>query len=498
MKRFMAFAIALLFLMVAASALYAAETTFKGEYQVRAWTEWNFDKKSGYGPPDYEPRHDGWFDQRFRLFITHERSEFLKAVIRFDIVDDTWGEQRNFRINNSTTGEYIDQAYIEFKLPKIGTFTLGKQPVIFGNGLMLSQTGPGLDGVKWSNKWGPVSASALYLKIIEEAWIAGPTTVQYNWDANLWALDLNITPNDKHNIELYGGVLISDYGWPMLMTSYNSRTVWGVVPGAVDDFVSYNAGFVGLAYTGNFADMIDVKAEYGRVFGRMNTNDIWPPTIGGVALKDDIALEGWQAYLDVAYYNDLLRVGLAFFMSSGQKNFWGNATSVNLINTPTIISQNFQWGTIIGSNVFPGINHLARGPWTSSDRFALENVTSVKLYFEVYPMEKLSLNAAVIWAKWTDPVGTNPLMNPTERPAYGHPALAYYSASGIARSWEASDNLGWEIDFGLSYEIMEGLTYSLAAGVLLTGDSWDYVNWDGTHEEWGPIWEINNTLMYKF
>ena len=45
---------------------------------------------------------------------------------------------------------------------------------------------------------------------------------------------------------------------------------------------------------------------------------------------------------------------------------------------------------------------------------------------------------------------------------------------------------------------MEGLTYSLAAGVLFTGDSFDYVGAGGTHEDWGPIWSVNNTLMYKF
>ena len=36
-------------------------------------------------------------------------------------------------------------------------------------------------------------------------------------------------------------------------------------------------------------------------------------------------------------------------------------------------------------------------------------------------------------------------------------------------------DLGWEIDLGLNYEIMEGLTYTFAAGVLFTGDSFDYM-----------------------
>ncbi len=46
---------------------------------------------------------------------------------------------------------------------------------------------------------------------------------------------------------------------------------------------------------------------------------------------------------------------------------------------------------------------------------------------------------------------------------------------------------------------MEGLSYSFGAGVLFTGDSFDYVNaLTGEREDWGPIWSINNTLMYEF
>ena len=55
-----------------------------------------------------------------------------------------------------------------------------------------------------------------------------------------------------------------------------------------------------------------------------------------------------------------------------------------------------------------------------------------------------------------------------------------------------------EIDLGLSYESMEGLTYTFAGGVLLTGDSFDYVGDGKTHENWGPIWMINNELKYEF
>ncbi len=39
---------------------------------------------------------------------------------------------------------------------------------------------------------------------------------------------------------------------------------------------------------------------------------------------DDPSIQGWSLYLDASYYNDLMRVGLAFLMTSGEKHFWGD------------------------------------------------------------------------------------------------------------------------------------------------------------------------------
>ena len=82
--------------------------------------------------------------------------------------------------------------------------------------------------------------------------------------------------------------------------------------------------------------------------------------------------------------------------------------------------------------------------------------------------------------------------------AYDHPVNYYAGMTTMIHGTPASTDLGWEIDLGLNYEIMEGLTYSLAAGVLFTGDSFDYEEWSGTHEKWGPIWTVNNNLIYEF
>ena len=108
----------------------------------------------------------------------------------------------------------------------------------------------------------------------------------------------------------------------------------------------------------------------------------------------------------------------------------------------------------------------------------IENLTAVKLYFEISPMEKLSINAAVIWARWTEPVGFNYRLRPPGQLLLG---MATYTPW-----YDSTTDLGWEIDLGLNYEIMEGLTYTLAAGVLFTGDSFDYWEPGGNARELGP------------
>jgi hypothetical protein len=308
----------------------------------------------------------------------------------------------------------------------------------------------------------------------------------------MWALDLKIAPNDKHLIELFGGEVISNRGWfPVVIIegSYDLTMKYFNYGAPGIDQTNVNLGFAGLAYTGNIADMIDIKAEYSVIFGKMHSS---PPLFGAAGEDDEISMGGWNVYLDVAYHNDLLRVGLAFLMGSGAKHDWG-FTSLRHVNITNIREDNFWWANIIG-NGYGGTNSVYIGPGFGG---RAENLTSVKLYFEISPMEKLTLNAAVIWAKWTDPIGSGPNVA-NEMPAYPHPANWYSNYGPAFASWDASTDLGWEIDFGFNYEIMEGLDYTFGAGVLFTGDSWDYIGVTGEREDWGAIWSISNVLRYSF
>ncbi|MBN1574451.1 MAG: hypothetical protein JW984_14735 [Deltaproteobacteria bacterium] len=512
MKKLMTLALVIVFVATAFSA-FATDTTFSGQYRVRAWNEWNFDKKleDVTALPGHDnAQYDGWFDQRFRLTITHTRSEFLKAVIRFDIVEDTWGQQRNLLINNSGAGNFIDWAYIEFTLPQIGTFTVGKFPETYGYGLAFSDGGTGtigLTGLRWANAWGPVAASVLYAKVADRV-TAGTANVWYNWDANLYAMNLKITPAESHVIELFGGYLqdndatgVSGVGGALANSwagSWNlANSPIAVGPG------DYRAdiGFAGIAYTGTIADMIDIKLENSWIFGHATRHFGPGLALPATVAVDSASISGWNVYADVSYYNDLLRVGVAFIMGSGQHHYWNDAVYDN-VNMNYISADEFGFNKIIvGEGGTNSVWRATAGGTILGDQCSIENLTAVKLYFEICPVEKLTLNASVTWAKWTEDVGQNWLgtraaIVGAKGSAYPHPAARY--GNYTYQSWNADDDLGWEIDFGFSYEIMEGLTYSLSAGVLFTGDSWDYEKADGTRGDWGEIWSITNQLLYEF
>jgi len=507
MKKLVALTLAALLVVGVVGTVFAADTTFEGAYRVRAWTEWNFDKELedlGGVPTHEDGLYTGFFDQRFRLTITHTRSEYLKAVVRLDIAEDVWGRGLPFRIN-ANNANYIDRAYIEFTVPPVGTFTVGRFAEIYGNAFTFDTAG---DGARWANAWGPVAVSLCYFKLSDRV-TTGSGNDWYNWDADVVGLDILVTPIEGHVLEVYGGVLwdedaSGDSG--LGGTLWNRSMGWSWVGNG--GYYEAWVGFVGVGYTGNFADMIDLNVEASWLFGDADGHFITGAVPGnpyntGVPAnnaRSSLDISGWNVYADLSYYNDLFRVGVAFMMGSGQKHWWNNGSAIEHVNMNYVTNDgDFAFAHIITG----GHNDGRASVWNNPQLFAgnsMENITAIKGYFEVCPMDKLTISGAVIWAKWTEEIGFNGLTRAplfaADRPFYSHPARMYgnYAYS----SWEVSDELGWEIDLALSYEIMEGLTYTFEGGVLFTGDSWDYEKADGTRGEWGEIWSIVNTLQYEF
>ncbi len=123
MRKLWILAIAALAVVVIAAPSFSAETTFTGSYRIRSVMDYNLQKQ----PTNLDNAlYTGYFDQRFRLTITHKRSEYLKAVVIIDLAEDIWGQPERLRFNNSTgtTDGFINTAYIQAITP-VGLFELG-------------------------------------------------------------------------------------------------------------------------------------------------------------------------------------------------------------------------------------------------------------------------------------------------------------------------------------------------------------------------------------
>ena len=224
-----------------------------------------------------------------------------------------------------------------------------------------------------------------------------------------------------------------------------------------------------------------VKAEYDRIWGTAYLNsrgDQYNAYLGTTALPamyrlGDITVDGHTVYADVSYDFDVAKVGVAFLYGAGERH-WRPYTQSHL-HFNTTGNDDFHWGNII----VPGDSALlASGAFPLGMGNSPENVTSVKLYWSVDPMEKLDIHGAFIWAQYTQPVGRYADGNFTgAQPFYGHPMNYTYplTAAGYIPA-HASHGLGWEIDAGATYEIMEGLSLNSEFGVLFTGDAFDYID----------------------
>lgn len=241
MKKILVLAAAALLVVAVALPSFAAETTISGTYRIRSIMDYNWDKKleDTNGISHDNPLHTGYFDQRFRVKVTHARSEFLKAVIIADLVEDTWGQQRSLRWNNSTgaAAGWINGAYIEAITP-IGMISAGGRggQEKFGVG---TWSDSGMKG-NGSNNYGityaimlpvgdaKVAAALSYIKYVDlvqpvinnlvggappagavfRTWpgramdeIGGPGTSNYNIDTDTYVLSAHyITDNFKASI----------------------------------------------------------------------------------------------------------------------------------------------------------------------------------------------------------------------------------------------------------------------------------------------------------
>lgn len=546
MRKLLILAVAALLTVAIAAPSFAAETAVTGSYRVRGVSDWNWDKDAkGLTTAGAWPAvagknlYTGYFDQRFRLTITHKRSEFLKAVVSIDIAEDMWGQQRNFRTNFSggTTDGFINTAYIE-AITKIGLFKVGVDNLggRFGMGTWsdsgMSGGSGGNPGITWGMKIDNFVATASYIKYVDlvdtvidnaagyppgfiKVWPGGPRdgiggdgSDYRNADTNTYVFTAHYISDSIKVGLLYQ--LIRDpkaIGAAYLVGGLRD---FGVFAGEPLGYAAFGMAWpapagtamVGFGRAGMYKAQLHVfalyaslgfldgklkfKGEYDRIFGHgditgkgksFNTALPFGPVY---KIPQDIRVDGHTVYADVSYDFDVASVGVAFLYGSGEKH-WRPYTQHHY-NFNTTGNDDFRWGTIIvpGEAALLGSSDAPLGLGNNP-----ENVTSIKLYWSVDPTEKLDIHGAFIWAKYTQPVGRygwkglgGVLPNFTgTQPFYGHP-MNYVNGSKGTPDYVAdgeSSDLGWEIDLGATYQIMEGLSINSEFGVLFTGDAFDYV-----------------------
>jgi hypothetical protein len=588
-------ALAAVLVVAFAAPSFSAETTFSGSYRIRAVMDSNWEKGreealsvGGVGVfPKGDDLYTGYFDQRFRLTITHKRSEFLKAVVSIDLAEDMWGQQRGMRANNSigVTDGFINAAYIEAITPigliKAGTdgtsryaYGLWSDSGIKGNGtnnptivyaIKVDRFIATLSYTKYLDFVQPVIANlAGAPSFFFQAWrgntnvpdfsgvnsAGGRNSKYYNSDTDTYVMTAHYI-GDKFKV---GGIFqwildpdaigasllvrgIADLGvFPGSFAGEGTWLIPGVSPLAVPGAAYwpnpsgavgtqwgfgrlglYGANlFVGGLY-GNLKlmnDKLEVKAEVDRIFGYADLNGrgdsynaflnaAFGPLVG--RLPNRIWVDGMSAYLDVSYDFEVAKIGVAGLYGSGEKHWL--PLHQQHYNFNTTGNDDFHWGNIIvnGDWNMLGSTGLNGGPLGLGSN--PENVTSVKLYWSVDPMEKLDIHGAFIWAKYTVPVGRYARYGGFGSPFvkdwnafYGHP-MNYVNPSGTASYIPAgiSDQLGWEIDLGATYEIVEGLSFNSEFGVLFTGSAFDYRDpTTGERKSWGEVYRWVNTLTYEF
>jgi hypothetical protein len=538
---------------------FAAETTFSGSYRVRSLMDNNWQKKLedppvpvgpflSFFPTHNHPLYTGYFDQRFRLTITHTRSEFLKAVVTLDLVEDTWGQSRALRINNDTVGSKIHQAYIEFLIPNVGLFTLGTKDQRWGMGTYLDSGGVIVNyRASWAVKVNNVIAALMYTKYSDaidnsfnvNTWpgrpgldaAGGPGSVNYNADMDAYTMTVmyltdrvSVGALFQANIDLKGISFpftikgasgFADFNGefpdpnPVVQANWPYPPV-GFGTAGMYRFDVYSLGFF---WDLDFLNgMLAFKGEVDRIWGVGNANDkeraynaflSTLPIEPGRRLSNRLAIDGLNIYADLVFHYDILTVGLAFLYGSGEK-WWSGITQEHYnFNTGTM--NDFSWSNIIvsGNPELLGSTVGRNSPLGLGNN--QENITSAKVYWSITPTESLDIHGAFIWAKYTNPVGRDARFGdpaftrvPGWNVFYGHPmnythGTYTYIPAGI------SDDLGWEVDLGLSWMIMEGLSISSEFGVLFAGSAFDYRNSaTGARERWGDIYRWTNTVTYEF
>lgn len=470
----------------------APKTEFKFNGVYNAWGQMQNDFT--LGTSEYR---DHYFVQMFRLNLSFNYGENIKAVTRFDLAQGWWGVDNETPSYSGASGMFdnkdshyslhIDQAYLWFNVPSISTaFNVGRFNWSAGNKLVLDNNYDGISaqikvGETDNLKLGAAKISEGVLSVSDLKKVAPDSKGGYDArDANLFTAAYN-TKIGATNLEVFGlyynDASINDstaylidgiyYNRPRFTPQVTSLGIFGAAGTSKLDKLTLN-------YEANYLmgkDEIDNTTHRGR----LNTS---PSAMD--PLKYDINdgdLAGYNLYLKMNYaVADAVSIGVVAGMGSGDDDPTSGKGNVNKLRTAGFFYITEMWEDSIMPDE-EGITPQGLGAPNIRAYRELENTTAIQINstFKLTPV--WSLFGAFTYLKATQPVYA-------------------WTAAGPDLNTSA-DDLGWEVDLKTDYKIYSNLTFTFRAGYFSPGTAAKYLILGSDKGHLSP-WELKSEVTFAF
>ena len=460
MKRFIALALTLAFVLTAAGRVRAGEVNMQGEFeQAFQWTD-----NQDFFDYEHDNTSEDDFDatQRIRVYFEYTANENLKGVFGIESANN-WGEPNQGALGDNPATLTLQHGYIDFNLPGTSiNIRSGLQDFALPSamaGTPILDDGDCVAGIfanyRISDQIGlTLGWARLYDRTLNND--AAGTSQNDEIDAFT-----AIAPVTLDGLSLTPYVLYAHHGADA--QAYNGDA------SAIGDLQNANATNIGddldmwwggAALTVDMFDPLIVTADlmYGTVDGGNSTDD---------------DREGWFFDLGVDYVMDMVTPGLFFFWGSGDDDDWSDGSermpSLGGAFGPT--SFGFD-GAATDLNYDAVISGNGIGLWGLG--LAIKDFSFI---------ENLTHTVRVLYAQ-----GTN------------DPDLA---KKGYATGLTEKDHF-WEVNVDSTYTLYENLSACLELGYVnldLDEEPWKNSNtgvWAGDPDDTDDAWKCSLALVYEF
>lgn len=470
-----------------------------------SWSAWGLNQHGFLLGRDHPLDDADYVVQNLRLFGKVEGDK-VGVVARMDLAQGWWGVDNApdvatgvatasdgkvsattvsnpyalFRNKDTNYGVHVDWAWLWFDAPWSLPlkFSVGRQPFIVGNRLVLDQT---YDGIRVdSGALGPVAFSAFWAKVHEGGGsISNPVGLLMNDDDNradgdligatlAWKSDAKAT----HTAELFG------------LRYTDGQKDDALLPGGLGYFHSRfqsqisDAMVFGLTAQGTFAVAAgltyNLEIDVLRGSDDVNNGDFQANLID----KNNGDLEGYNAYLKVDQKVELgvpFNVGVTLGLGSGDDDPTSGKGNINRIQTMGYFPLTNVWEDSVMPDV-EGISPQGLGSPVSRGYRELENTTVAMLNVGANVTKTLRLEAAYAYLQATQPI-------------------AGWNADGPTS--ETSSDIGMEVDWNIKWQIRPGLSLAGLYGVFVPGDGAALlINGHTKHK--AMVWEAKHVLNFAF